>query len=118
MNRRGTLGLSMLLAVAASGCLTRAQRDQIQARAEQPAIVAEIQKLGGDVVLDDKSPDKPVIGVILKGSQVTDMSLAVLAFNRQTAAGGSFSPGIRRSQSPRESACRPCPDRPCRQMRR
>ena len=50
------LGLS--LAVVASGWAAEVNPEQAKA-------VAEIEKLGGKVTVDEKSPDKPVIGVDL-----------------------------------------------------
>jgi len=40
--------------------------------AGQPKAIAEIDKLGGKVILDEKSPSKPVIEVDLRETQVTD----------------------------------------------
>ena len=42
---------------------------------EQAKAIGEIEKLGGRVIIDEKSPDKPVIGVDLVRSQVTDDGL-------------------------------------------
>ena len=45
---------------------------------DQAKAVAEIEKLGGKITFDDKSPDKAVIGVALGGTKVTDAGLAHL----------------------------------------
>ena len=58
-----TLGLS--LAVVASGWAAEVNPEQAKA-------IAEIEKLGGKVTVDEKSPDKPVIDVYLSGTEVTD----------------------------------------------
>jgi hypothetical protein len=42
---------------------------------EQEKAVVEIKKLGGSVAIDEKSPDKPVIGVALPRTKVTDAGL-------------------------------------------
>ncbi len=42
---------------------------------EQAKAIAEIEKLGGKVTVDKKSPDKPAIRVDLQGSEVTDAGL-------------------------------------------
>jgi hypothetical protein len=70
MNRIGrpTLVLSLLLA-SVPWCLA-ADQDPDQARA-----IAEIEKLGGKVVIDEKSSGKPVFRVELCGTQVTDAAL-------------------------------------------
>ncbi len=44
----------------------------------EAATVAAIQKLGGKVEFDEKSPDRPVIKVYLHGTAVKDADLAVL----------------------------------------
>ena len=46
--------------------------------AEQAKAIAQIKKLGGKVVIDEKSPDKPVISVHLRSSQITDTGLIIL----------------------------------------
>jgi beta-lactamase regulating signal transducer with metallopeptidase domain len=46
-----------------------------EANPEQAKAVAEIEKLGGKVSVDEKSPDKPVIGVDLDSTKVTDTGL-------------------------------------------
>jgi len=46
-----------------------------EANSAQAQAIAAIEKLGGNVTLDAKSPDKPVIGVNLQGSEVTDAGL-------------------------------------------
>jgi len=42
---------------------------------EQAKVIAEIEKLGGKVTVDEKSPDKPAVGVDLQGTKVTDAGL-------------------------------------------
>jgi beta-lactamase regulating signal transducer with metallopeptidase domain/Leucine-rich repeat (LRR) protein len=42
---------------------------------EQAKATAEIEKLGGKVIVDEKNPAKPVIGVDLTGTKVTDAGL-------------------------------------------
>ena len=45
-------------------------------KADEAKAIAEIQKLGGKVTRDEKSPGKPVIHVFfLSGSHVTDAGL-------------------------------------------
>ena len=48
------------------------------ARADEASAVKAVEKLGGTVTRDDKLPGKPVIGVNLAGTQVTDASLKEL----------------------------------------
>jgi len=60
------LGLS--LATVASGWA-------VEGNTEQAKAVAQIRKLGGKVVVDNESPDKPVIGVSLVLPMVTDVGL-------------------------------------------
>jgi len=45
---------------------------------EQEKTISEIQNSGGKVIIDEKSPDKPVIGVDLYGTKVTDNELEQL----------------------------------------
>jgi hypothetical protein len=45
---------------------------------EQEKAVAEITKLGGKVVVDEKTPGKPVISVDFSGTKVTDAGIAKL----------------------------------------
>src|SRR5947208_10389805 len=61
------VGAVMLLA-----CLSGA------ARADEASAVEAVEKLGGKVTRDDKLPGKPVIGVNLNHSKVTDASLKEL----------------------------------------
>ncbi len=42
---------------------------------DQAKAIAEIEKLGGKVTVDEKSPGKPAISVDLTGPQVTDTAL-------------------------------------------
>ena len=60
----------LLLAVAASGCGLRLN--------PEARLRAEIERLGGKVTVDDKSPGKPIIGVDLFGTSVTDKGLGRL----------------------------------------
>jgi WD40 repeat protein len=46
--------------------------------ADQAKAIAEIEKLGGKVTIDEKNPGRPVIGVYLTGTKVTDASLGNL----------------------------------------
>jgi hypothetical protein len=65
------LVLGVSLALVASGSAAEANPERAKA-------IAEIEKLGGKVVVDEKSPDKPVIGVALvgtEGNEVTDAAL-------------------------------------------
>src|SRR5438874_4326071 len=61
------VGVGLLLA-----CLSGA------ARADEASAVKAVEKLGGTVTRDDKLPGKPVIGVNLAGTQVTDAGLKEL----------------------------------------
>jgi hypothetical protein len=49
-----------------------------EVNSKEAKAVAEVKKLGGFVELDEKNPDKSVIGVSLKGTKVTDSGLEVL----------------------------------------
>src|SRR5213082_3475982 len=66
------IGAVMLLA-----CLSGA------ARADEASAVKAVEKLGGKVTRDDKLPGKPVIGVNLAGTQVTDAGLKELKHLKQ-----------------------------------
>src|SRR5437764_3174833 len=55
------------------------------ARADEASAVKAVEYLGGKVTRDDKLPGKPVIGVNLAGTQVTDTGLKQLADLRQLA---------------------------------
>ena len=48
---------------------------RLDAGTEQAKAIAEIVKLGGRAIVDEKNPDKPVIGVALQGTKVTDAAL-------------------------------------------
>ena len=61
------IGAVMLLA-----CLSGA------ARADEASAVKAVENLGGKVTRDDKLPGKPVIGVNLAGTKVTDAGLKEL----------------------------------------
>jgi len=72
MHRFVMLALGFSLAVVASGWAAEVNPEQAKA-------IAEIEKLGGRVTLDEKSPSKPVIGVNLTCSlKVTDAGLVHL----------------------------------------
>src|SRR5262249_44012558 len=43
--------------------------------AQQEQVIAEIKKLKGDVKRDASQPDKPVVGVDLHGTRITDVGL-------------------------------------------
>ena len=49
-----------------------------EANAEQAKAIAEIEKLGGNVTVDEKSPGKPVISVDLQRTKVTDEGMECL----------------------------------------
>src|SRR5205814_4627388 len=49
-----------------------------QARADEASAVKAVEKLGGKITRDDKLPGKPVIGVNLTGTKVTDAGLKEL----------------------------------------
>jgi beta-lactamase regulating signal transducer with metallopeptidase domain/Leucine-rich repeat (LRR) protein len=55
----------------------------IESSADQAKTIAEIKKLGGKVTVDEKSPGKPVIGVDLRATKVTDSGLERLKDLRQ-----------------------------------
>jgi hypothetical protein len=61
--------LGLLLAVVASGWAAEMNSEQAKA-------ITEIEKLGGRVVVDEKSPDKPVLAVDYQGiEKVADAGL-------------------------------------------
>ena len=66
------VGAVMLLA-----CLSGA------ARADEASAVKAVENLGGKVTRDDKLPGKPVIGVNLAGTGVTDAGLKELKHLKQ-----------------------------------
>jgi hypothetical protein len=69
--------LPLLMLSLSLGCVSpsrAAEPNAVQAKAS-----AEIKEVGGTVTVDEKSPDKPVIGVTLLGFQVTDADLACRA---------------------------------------
>ena len=51
-----------------------------EADAGQAKAVAKIDKLGGNISIDERSPDRPVIGVDLEGTSVTDAELACIKY--------------------------------------
>src|SRR5438477_11668371 len=70
---RRTLMRTMLVgAVMLLACLSGA------ARADEASAVKAVEKLGGKITRDDKLPGKPVIGVNLTGTKVTDAGLKEL----------------------------------------
>src|SRR5437588_588784 len=78
---RRTLMRTMLVgAVMLLACLSGA------ARADEASAVKAVEKLGGTVTRDDKLPGKPVIGVNLAGTQVTDAGLKGLKDLKQLTA--------------------------------
>ena len=76
------LVLGLLLAVVVSGYAARVNPKEGKVAAgenpRQAQAIAEIEALGGKVTVDEKSPDKPVIGVSLRHIDVTDVGLACL----------------------------------------
>lgn len=84
MNRSAALMLvlGLPLAVLVSGCAARVNPREGKAAAgenpRQAQAIAEIEALGGKVTVDEKSPDKPVIGVSLRHLDVTDVGLVCL----------------------------------------
>src|SRR5262249_47050285 len=50
----------------------------VAGRADEAVAVKAIKKLGGKVTVDDKRPGKPVVGVNLGGTKVTDAGLKEL----------------------------------------
>ena len=53
-------------------------RDAMRADLSPQEVVAEIERLGGQVVLDETSPEKPVVAVVLNSTPVTDAHLGYL----------------------------------------
>jgi Leucine-rich repeat (LRR) protein len=84
MNRIAALTqvLGLSLAVVVSGCTARvtprAEKATAGKNPRQARAIAEIEALGGKVTVDEKSPDKPVIGVSLRHIEVTDAGLECL----------------------------------------
>src|SRR5208283_5438635 len=72
MNRIALPLLTLGLSFAPVLCWA-AERNSDQAKA-----VAEIEKVGGKVTFDEKSPGRPVISVDFTNTQVTDSALAHL----------------------------------------
>ena len=69
MNRIATLIQVLLLAVVGVA-------DVVGAGQERANAIVEMQSLGGKVTIDEKSRNKPVVGVDLSGTRATDRSLA------------------------------------------
>ena len=95
------LGLSLALVVWAA---------HSEAKSEKAKAVAEIERLGGKVTVDENSPDKAVIGVDLTNTNVTDAGLAhfkgltqlqslILAGTQVTDAGLKHLKGLRQLQA-------------------
>lgn len=83
MNRTAMSRLTpgVLLAFTLWGCSAKPhaqEQSKTATQLEQSKAVAEIEKLGGKVVLDENSPDKAVIDVDLSLTKVTDAGLASL----------------------------------------
>jgi len=74
--------LCLSLAVVASGCTARVNPRAEEAAAgetsRQAKAVAQIERLGGTVTVDEKRPGKPVIGVSLRHHEVIDAGLECL----------------------------------------
>src|SRR5712691_11471173 len=70
--RRTLMRTILVGAVMLLTCLSGA------ARADEASAVKAIENLGGKVTRDDKLPGKPVIGVNLGGTKVTDAGLKEL----------------------------------------
>ena len=51
-------------------------------RADEAKAVKAVEKLGGKVTVDDKRPGKPVVGVDLSNTKVTDAGLKELEDSR------------------------------------
>jgi len=64
----------LVLAVAVQA----AAKDKAKPASTQKQAIAAIKKLGGSVTVDEKSPGKPVVGVALFGTQITDAWLVHL----------------------------------------
>jgi hypothetical protein len=90
------LGLS--LAVVTSGCTASVNPEQAKA-------IAEIEKLAGKVIVDEKGPDKAMILVDLNGNEAADAGLGHLtglpdlqrlnlAFSTVTDAGLGYLRGL------------------------
>src|SRR4051812_29428864 len=47
----------------------------LQAQDAESRAVRALTKLGGEITLDQKKPEKPVIGVLLRGREITDAAL-------------------------------------------
>ena len=67
------LALGLSLALTRRGCSAKPRADS--AKATAIAEIAEIKKLGGKITLDENTPGKPVCGVDLSRTQVTDAGL-------------------------------------------
>src|SRR5215475_13193908 len=67
--QRGAVGAGVLLGLLALA---------VTGRADEAAAVRAIQKLGGGIAVDDKRPGKPVVGVYLSHTDVTDAELREL----------------------------------------
>ena len=72
------IAVAMLVASILCGCSAKpsAEESAAVAQVEQSKAIAEIKKMGGTVVIDEKSPGKPVISVDLSSSQLRNDGLA------------------------------------------
>ena len=68
MSRIALSILALSLICAHAGCAAKPKEGQAKA-------IAAIEKLGGRVTVDEKSPGKPVVGVRLSDANVTDADL-------------------------------------------
>src|SRR5262249_44844721 len=67
--QRGTVAVGVLLGLLALA---------VPGRADKAAVVKMVEKLGGRVDVDAKLPGKPVVGVVLSNTAVTDAGLKEL----------------------------------------
>src|SRR5258708_35836793 len=74
--RRSAMRLYALLAlVGIFLVMTQPMLRAQDSKAEKKRAIAEIKKLGGEIEVDTKSPDMPVVGVNLKHVKEVDASL-------------------------------------------
>jgi hypothetical protein len=73
-----TLGFSLAFTFWGCSAKPSSEHSKTTAEAEQAKAIAEVEKLGGEVAFDEKSPGKPVIEVTLANPKVTDTELANL----------------------------------------
>ena len=72
MNRTTLAILIAGLSLAAVACWAAEPRDG------QQHALAEVKELGGSIIVDEKTPGKPVVGLSLCGRQVSDVELQQL----------------------------------------